>query len=136
MIIDDNQLLPALNISNTTKFGKQHKQPLLAIVQIGYCYIASSYLSIGHSTITSLQIAEIVKASFLSKQKSFNMRIAMKKAKMRTPLVNPFIDLARSLGKVLKKGEYIVIKCHNIPHFFLETLEDFFFFLWVPSFPP
>ena len=43
------------------------------------------------------------------------MRIAQKKAEMRTPLVNPIIELERPLEKVLKKGEYIAIKCHNTP---------------------
>ena len=32
---------------------------------------------------------------------------------MQTPLVNPIIDLVMPLEKVLKKGEYITIKCHN-----------------------
>ena len=32
---------------------------------------------------------------------------------MQTPLVNPIIDLERLLEKVLQKGEYIAIKCHN-----------------------
>ena len=41
------------------------------------------------------------------------MKIAMKKVKMTTPLFNPIIDLKRPLEKVLKKGEYIAIKCHN-----------------------
>ena len=34
---------------------------------------------------------------------------------MQTPLVNPIINLERPLEKVLKKGEYIAIKCHNTP---------------------
>ena len=34
---------------------------------------------------------------------------------MQTLLVNPIIDLERPLEKVLKKGEYIVIKRHNTP---------------------
>ena len=34
---------------------------------------------------------------------------------MQTPLVNPIIKLERPLEKVLKKGEYIAIKCHNTP---------------------
>ena len=34
---------------------------------------------------------------------------------MESLLVNPFIDLERPLEKVLKKGEYIAIKCHNTP---------------------
>ena len=33
----------------------------------------------------------------------------------QTPLVNPNIDLERPLEKVLKEGEYIVIKCYNTP---------------------
>ena len=43
------------------------------------------------------------------------MKIAKKKVKMTTPLVNPIIDLERLLEKVLKKGEYKAIKCHNTP---------------------
>ena len=43
------------------------------------------------------------------------MKIAEKKVRMQTLLVNPFIDLENSLVKVLKKGEYIAIKCHNTP---------------------
>ena len=43
------------------------------------------------------------------------MKIAKKKVKMQTPLVNPIIDLERPLEKVLKKGEYIVIECHTNP---------------------
>ena len=39
----------------------------------------------------------------------------MKKVRMQTPLVNPTIELERPLEKVLKKGEYIVIKCRNTP---------------------
>ena len=43
------------------------------------------------------------------------MRIAMKKVRMQTPLLNPIINLERPLEKILKKGEYIAIKCHNTP---------------------
>ena len=43
------------------------------------------------------------------------MKIAKKKARMQSPLVNPIINLERPLEKVLKKGEYIAIKCHNAP---------------------
>ena len=32
---------------------------------------------------------------------------------MTSVLVNPIIDLERPLEKVLKKGKYIAIKCHN-----------------------
>ena len=41
------------------------------------------------------------------------MKIAKKKVGMQTLLVSPIIDLERLLEKVLKKGEYIVIKRHN-----------------------
>ena len=41
------------------------------------------------------------------------MKIAKKKIKITSPLVNPIIDLERPLEEVLKKGEYIAIKCHN-----------------------
>ena len=34
---------------------------------------------------------------------------------MQTPLANLIINLERTLEKVLKKGEYIVTKCHNTP---------------------
>ena len=40
------------------------------------------------------------------------MKIAKKKVRIHSPLVNPIIDLER-LEKALKKGEYIVIECHN-----------------------
>ena len=43
------------------------------------------------------------------------MKIAKKKVRMQTPLVNPILDLERPLEKVIKKGEYIAIKCHNTP---------------------
>ena len=43
------------------------------------------------------------------------MKIAKKKVRMHTPLLNPIIDMERPLDKVLKIGEYIVTKCHNIP---------------------
>ena len=49
------------------------------------------------------------------KQISFNMKIAKKKVWIQSPLVNPIIDLERKLEKVLKKGEYKAIKCHNTP---------------------
>ena len=41
------------------------------------------------------------------------MKIAKKKVKITSSLVNPIIDLERPLEKVLKKGKYIAIKCHN-----------------------
>ena len=44
-----------------------------------------------------------------------NMKIAKKTIRMQSPLVNPIIDLEQTLEKVLKKGKYIVIKCHNTP---------------------
>ena len=43
------------------------------------------------------------------------MKIAKKKVKMTTPLVNPIINLDRLLEKVLKIGKYIAIKCYNTP---------------------
>ena len=43
------------------------------------------------------------------------MKIAKKKNRMQSPSVNPIIELERPLDKVLKKGEYIAIKCHNTP---------------------
>ena len=43
------------------------------------------------------------------------MKIAKKKVRMQTCLVNPIIDLENPLEKVLKKGEYIAIKCHYTP---------------------
>ena len=41
------------------------------------------------------------------------MNIAKIKVRMQSPLVNPIINLERPLEKVLKKGQYIAIKCHN-----------------------
>ena len=43
------------------------------------------------------------------------MKIAKKKVKIQSPLVNPAVDLKRPLEKVHKKEEYITIKCHNTP---------------------
>ena len=43
------------------------------------------------------------------------MKIAKKKVRRQTPLVNPIIDLERPLEKVFKKEVYIGIKCHNTP---------------------
>ena len=43
------------------------------------------------------------------------MKIAKKKVRIQSPLVNPIIDLERPLEKMLKKGEYKTIKCHNTP---------------------
>ena len=43
------------------------------------------------------------------------MKIAKKKVRIKTPLVNPIINLERPLEKVLKKGKYIAIKCNNTP---------------------
>ena len=43
------------------------------------------------------------------------LNIFKKKVRINTPLVNPIIDLERPFEKVLKKGDYIVIKCHNTP---------------------
>ena len=43
------------------------------------------------------------------------MKIAKKKLRMQTPLVNPIIDLEMPLEMVLKKGKDIEIKCHNTP---------------------
>ena len=43
------------------------------------------------------------------------MKIAKKKVRVQTPLVNPIIDLESPPEKVLKKGEYIMIKYDNTP---------------------
>ena len=43
------------------------------------------------------------------------MKIAKKKVRIQTPIVNLIIDLERPLEKVLKEGKYKVIKCHNTP---------------------
>ena len=43
------------------------------------------------------------------------MKITKKKVRMQTPLVNPIIELERTLEKFIKKGKYIAIKCHNTP---------------------
>ena len=43
------------------------------------------------------------------------MKIAKKKVRMQSPLMNPIINLERLLEKVLKKGEYKAIKGHNTP---------------------
>ena len=43
------------------------------------------------------------------------MKIAKKKVRIQSFLVNPIINLERPLEKVLKKGQYIAIKCHYTP---------------------
>ena len=43
------------------------------------------------------------------------MKIAKKKVRIQSPLVNLIIDMERLLKKVLKRGKYIVIKYHNNP---------------------
>ena len=49
------------------------------------------------------------------RKKLFNMKIAKKKVRIQTPLVNPIIDLERPLEKMLKKGGYTAITYHNTP---------------------
>ena len=41
------------------------------------------------------------------------MKIANKKVRIQSPLVNPIINLERPHEKMLKRGKYISIKCHN-----------------------
>ena len=43
------------------------------------------------------------------------MKIAKKKVRIQSPLVNPIINLERPLEKVLRKSKSIAIKCHNTP---------------------
>ena len=43
------------------------------------------------------------------------MKIAKKKVRIQSPLVSSIIDLERTPEKVIKKGKYIVIKCHDTP---------------------
>ena len=43
------------------------------------------------------------------------MKIAKKKVRIQTPLVNPIINLERPLENVFKKRENIAIKSHNNP---------------------
>ena len=43
------------------------------------------------------------------------MKIIKKKFRIQSPLVNLINDLERPLEKLLKKGKYIAIKCHNTP---------------------
>ena len=47
--------------------------------------------------------------------KSLSMKIAKKKLRIQSPLVNPIIGLERPLEKVRKMGDYIAIKYHNTP---------------------
>ena len=64
---------------------------------------ASSCLSIGYSDTTSCKGRDSqLHSTFL--QISFKMKIAKKKIKIKSTLLYP---------KLLKKGEYIEIKCHN-----------------------
>ena len=48
-------------------------------------------------------------------QKSIYMKIAKKKVRIQSFIVNPIIDLERLLEKVLEKAKYIVIKCNKTP---------------------
>ena len=41
------------------------------------------------------------------------MKNSKNKIRIQYPLVNPIINLERMLDKVLRKGVYIVMKCHN-----------------------
>ena len=41
------------------------------------------------------------------------MKIAKKRVRMQTPLVNPIIDLERPLEKVLQMSKYIATQYHN-----------------------
>ena len=84
------------------------------IDQNSNCSRACSYLSIGHSNVTSPQIAEIATEYFSAK--TFNMKIDKKKVRIQLPLVNPIIELIWPLEKVLKIDECTVIKCHNNPN--------------------
>ena len=43
------------------------------------------------------------------------MKIAKKKVRIQTTLVNHIITLEMPLDKILKKGEYVAIKFHNTP---------------------
>ena len=72
----------------------------------------SPYLSIGHSTVISLQIKDLVHSKLTCKQITLSWR-SPRKIKVRTPLVNPIIDRERLLAMILKMGEYIATKCDN-----------------------
>ena len=111
-MIDESQVSPAHNVLSTTKLKSQQlEQPPHNNRPKRLLLKASSYLSTGHSNVTSPQIAKIEP----HKQISSNMKIAKKKVRLQTPLVNPIIDMERPLDKVLKKREYITIKCHHTP---------------------
>ena len=43
------------------------------------------------------------------------MKIAKKRVRIQSSLVNPIINLERQIEKVLRKGECIAITCHNTP---------------------
>ena len=75
---------------------------------------ASSYLSIGYNNITSCEDRESNTIKHFT-QKSLNVKIAKKNARMQTRLVNPIINLEKPFEKVLKKEEYIAIKYQNTP---------------------
>ena len=75
---------------------------------------ATSYLSIVHSKITSCKSRDS-NNHILFQANIINMKIAKKKVRIQTPLLNSIIDLERPLEKVLSKGEYMAIKCHNTP---------------------
>ena len=115
MIINENQLSPAHNLLSRTKIKINTKNNLpTTIDQNGYCWKLAPISAWGIVTLFPADCRDSNSSYFL-KQKSFNKKIDKKKIRIQTPLVNPIIDLERSVKRILKKGEYIVIKCHNIP---------------------
>ena len=115
MIIDENHLSPAHNILSTTKLEISNKKttppPHTTIDQNGYYCNLAPISAYGIAMLLPAKAEIATHPSFV--QKLCNIKIAKKKVRMQTPLVNPIIDMERPFEKVLKKGEYIAIKCHN-----------------------
>ena len=74
---------------------------------------ASSYLSIGHSNVTSCEGRD--RNSFNFQAKIIKHENCQEISSNVISIGEPNINLERPLEKVLKKEEYIAIKCHNTP---------------------
>ena len=89
LIINENQLSSAHDILNATTFKlNKNNNPPTAIDQMAVVDKASSYLSIVHINITSCRLQQYQLELYLEAN-IIVMKIAKKKVKHKTPLVNP-----------------------------------------------
>ena len=113
VIIDENQLSSTHNILSTTKLkikkNKNKPPPPSAVVDQKLAPISAQ----GIVTLLPANCRDSSNPIFV--QKSCNIKIAKKKVRIKSPLVNPIIDLQRPFEKMLEKGKYTVIKFHNTP---------------------